>query len=71
LFLGGNEFGFLPQFERLDASYGTVLINRGNAVFKILSTQQSGVELEGMIRDIVEIPTKNQPYFLFLQNDAY
>ncbi|WP_298298845.1 FG-GAP-like repeat-containing protein [Hydrotalea sp.] len=69
--LGGNEFGFLPQFERLDASYGTVLMNRGNAVFKILSAQQSGVELESMVRDIVEIPTKNKPCFLFLQNDAY
>ncbi|CAA9537571.1 MAG: hypothetical protein AVDCRST_MAG96-4039, partial [uncultured Segetibacter sp.] len=28
LILGGNEFGFLPQFSRLDASYGHILINK-------------------------------------------
>jgi hypothetical protein len=71
LILGGNEFGFLPQLERLDASYGTILMNRGNAVFKVLTTQQSGVELNGMVRDILAIPTRENPYYLFLRNDDY
>src|SRR5438045_7128873 len=33
LVLGGNQFGFLPQFERLDASLGDVLINNEQGVF--------------------------------------
>ena len=32
LILGGNEFGFLPQFGRLDGSFGDVLINDGKAI---------------------------------------
>ena len=27
LVAGGNQFGFLPQFEKLDGSFGDVLIN--------------------------------------------
>ena len=30
LIMGGNKFGFLPQFSRLDASFGHVLINNGD-----------------------------------------
>ena len=30
---GGNEFGFLPQFGRLDASFGNVLLNDGKGHF--------------------------------------
>ena len=30
LVLGGNMFGFPPQFGRLDGSYGHVLLNEGN-----------------------------------------
>jgi hypothetical protein len=71
LILGGNEFSFLLQLERLDASYGTILMNSGNAVFKVLTTQQSGVELNGMVRDILAIPTRENPYYLFLRNDDY
>ena len=33
LVLGGNQFGFMPQFERLDASFGDVLINDGKGNF--------------------------------------
>jgi hypothetical protein len=33
LVTGGNQFGFLPQFERLDASIGDVLINDGKGNF--------------------------------------
>jgi enediyne biosynthesis protein E4 len=69
LLLGGNQFGFLPQFGRLDASYGQVLINRGNRSFSALSTAQSGLELRGQVRDIVAIKSKGQIGYLFLQNN--
>jgi hypothetical protein len=71
LVLGGNEFGFLPQFGRLDASFGHILLNDGKGNFTWISPDHSGLELAGQIRDIVEIPGKDQLYLLMLQNDEY
>jgi hypothetical protein len=68
---GGNEFGFLPQFERLDAGTGYVLQNKGNAQFNLLDAKQSGVELNGQIRDIEEIKSPSGNSLLFLRNDMY
>ncbi|MBC7947448.1 MAG: VCBS repeat-containing protein [Chitinophagaceae bacterium] len=55
LVVGGNLFGFPPQFGRLDASYGHVLINQGNGKFLALDPSRSGLSLTGMIKDIAEI----------------
>ncbi|MEO8171821.1 MAG: FG-GAP-like repeat-containing protein, partial [Sediminibacterium sp.] len=68
---GGNEFGFLPQFERLDAGAGYVLLNKGNAAFSLLSAAQSGIELTGQVRDIEEIKNPSGNSLLFLRNDMY
>lgn len=69
LMLGGNQFGFLPQFGRLDASFGQVLINKGKRGFEVLSTAHAGVELRGQVRDIVAVKGKVRTQYLFLQND--
>jgi hypothetical protein len=71
LVTGGNCFGFLPQFGRLDASFGQVLLNDGKGGFTELPNQRSGLHLNGVIRDIKEIQTKNDRYLLVLQNDEY
>ena len=69
--IGGNEFGFLPQFERLDASNGSVLLNKGSRRLQLVSKHQSGVEINGQVRDIAEIKTKAGKDLLFLRNDMY
>lgn len=71
LVLGGNNFGFPPQFGRLDASYGDVLINDGKGGFTRLNYFQSGLEVKGMVRDIQEIHSLKNDYLLFLINDEY
>ncbi|MDE3253310.1 MAG: FG-GAP repeat protein, partial [Bacteroidota bacterium] len=71
LIMGGNEYGFLPQFERLDASNGSVLLNMGKGEFQLLSNDASGVDLNGQIRDIQEIKTEKGKELLFLRNDMY
>jgi hypothetical protein len=71
IILGGNEYGFLPQFERLDAGRGAVLLNNGKAVFRLLDGEESGVDLEGQIRDIEEIKGVTGKEFLFLRNDMF
>jgi enediyne biosynthesis protein E4 len=69
LVAGGNRFDLLPQFCRLDASFGHVLINSGDKKWKELSSQQSGLLIRGQLRDIVEWKSKNNRFVLFLQND--
>jgi hypothetical protein len=69
LVIGGNEYGFLPQFERLDASRGAVLINKGSAGFELLAADRSGIEVNGQVRDICELTTPSGKALLFLRND--
>jgi hypothetical protein len=71
LILGGNDFSFLPQFSRLDASYGHLLMNKGKGEFEWIAPGQSGIDIPGEIKDIVEIPVKDKKFFLFLLNNDY
>ena len=71
LVLGGNEFGFLPQFGRLDASFGHVLINDGKGNLEWLGPDRSGLEVAGQIRDIGLIKSRGRISLLFLVNDEY
>ena len=58
--LGGNQFGFLPQFERLDASLGDVLINNGKGQFIWQDVSKTGLKLRGEMRDIAKINSKGK-----------
>ena len=71
LIIGGNEFGFQPQLGRLDASTGAILLNDGKGNFKSLDKMQSGINLQGQVRDIVLVKRKGKNSFLFLQNNEY
>lgn len=71
LVLGGNMFGFPPQFGRLDGSYGHVLLNNGKGDFKWQSPLESGMSLRGEIKDIKEIPVKDKRCLIVLQNDQF
>ena len=68
---GGNEFGFLPQFCRLDASLGHVLLNDTKGKFKTLLPKYSGMEVRGQIRDIKQIKANGKNKILVLQNNEY
>ncbi|MEO8720930.1 MAG: VCBS repeat-containing protein [Ginsengibacter sp.] len=71
LVLGGNLYTFLPQFERLDASFGGVLINDGKGDFKWVDQRKTGLNVKGMVRSIVQIPGKEGVQILFLVNDSF
>ncbi len=71
ILFGGNEYGFLPQFERLDAGRGGLLINKGKASFSLVGSEESGIDLDGQIRDIQEITGGKTPQYLFLRNDLH
>ena len=69
LLLGGNMFGFPPQFGRLDASYGHVLMNKGNGNFEWISSKESGIKLRGEIKDIKMIRSPGVQKILITQNN--
>ena len=52
--LGGNFYGWKPQTGRLDASYGTTLLQKGNGWETILP-RYSGFFVKGEVRDIASI----------------
>ncbi|MBI1344419.1 MAG: CRTAC1 family protein [Terrimonas sp.] len=68
---GGNEYGFQPQFGRLDADFGSVMINDGKGAFSLVSQYASGLDLHGQVRDIVKFHRKEKDYFLFLMNNEF
>ncbi|MGK2861559.1 MAG: VCBS repeat-containing protein, partial [Chitinophagaceae bacterium] len=71
LITGGNKFNFPPQFGRLDASFGDVLINRGAGNFEKVKPASSGLDMTGEVRDIKEIRSKGKSYILITRNDQF
>jgi hypothetical protein len=71
LVIGGNNFEFPPQFGRLDASYGDILVNNGTGKFTRLAPRATGLNLVGEVRDIKAIRGRNNHYILVALNDQY
>lgn len=69
LIMAGNEFGVLPQFGRLDASAGHLLLGNGKGQFSWTSPQLTGINVPGQTRDIACIKEKGRTLILFLQNN--
>jgi len=69
LIMGGNDFNFQPQLGRLDANEGLILLGNGKGDFQSLSSDKSGLNLTGMVRDIQKINFQHQTGILFLQNN--
>jgi hypothetical protein len=70
LILGGNLTAFQPQFSRIDASYGQVLINKGNQQWEVLGMQRSGLDVPGETRVIRHIKLGNRELIIFFQNNG-
>lgn len=51
ILLGGNLLNVKPEIGRYDASYGTVLKGLRKGGFKAVPTKESGLVLEGEVRD--------------------
>jgi hypothetical protein len=61
IILGGNQYEFKPQFGRLDASHGNVLLGNKKGKFSLLPFQKSGLFLTGEVQKMRAIKTKNKP----------
>lgn len=67
----GNWFDLLPQFGRIDASYGHVIMNDKKGNFIDLPAKRTGIDLSGETRDISSFKYKKDDCILFLENNEY
>jgi hypothetical protein len=70
LLMGGNQYAMMPQFGRLDASFGHALLNNGAGSFSWIEPKQSGLQVKGAIKDIQQVQGKNKGYILLRNNDT-
>jgi len=64
LILGGNNFEFKPQYSRLDASYGHVLLGDGELNFKWQDYDDSGFFVRDEIKHLKQFKDKDGDTFL-------
>ena len=68
--LGGNLHNVKPEVGRYDASYGVYLQGTENGEFKVLSPLQSGLVLEGEIRDFDLVEIEGRKILMVARNNA-
>ncbi|GEL09939.1 FG-GAP repeat-containing protein [Flavobacterium glycines] len=59
LILGGNQYEFKPQFSRLDANFGSLLLGNKNGTYSWTPYKQSGFFVNGEVKQIRTIKNKN------------
>ncbi len=69
LILGGNDSGFMPQYSKLDASFGHILMNEGKGNYRTIRPKESGFFVKGDIRDLIMLSYQNEDHFLVLLNN--
>ncbi len=70
LILGGNLHEVQPEWGRYDASRGTVLLNTGNREWRAATQLQSGLNIDGQVRDITHYQRDGEIYVLFSKVDG-
>jgi len=61
----------IPQFCRLDASYGHVLLNDKKGNFFEIPPQKTGLYLNGQTRDILSLKYRKEEAIIFLENNEF
>ena len=70
LIMAGNNYEFKPQFSRLDASYGHVLLGEGKGDFNWQNFSQSGLFIKDEVKHLGRFKDKNgSSYFIAAIND--
>ncbi len=68
--LAGNFFGTRVKYGRYDANKGLLLLGNGKGDFKPITTQESGLKIDGEVRDIASIQLPDgKALILFARND--
>ena len=59
IILGGNQYEFKPQFSRLDANHGSVLIGNKKGKYNWMPYNESGFFIKGEVQHLKIIKNKN------------
>ncbi len=70
LVLAGNDSGFMPQFSKLDASFGHVLINQGDGTFNRMENRDAGFFIRGDVKQFLPVEIRGESYLLATINEA-
>jgi hypothetical protein len=68
LVMAGNDAGFLPQFSKLDASFGHTLLNRGGGNFEWMENLSSGLMIRGDVKTLASLTIKNKKHLIATVN---
>ena len=68
LLTAGNFYEVTIERGRYDADYGTLLHNKGNGRFATVPNVESGIYLEGQVRDMETIDYQGKPIILVARN---
>lgn len=69
IIIGGNLTSFQPQFARVDASYGLVLVNLGRGEWRPMDVGSSGLDIGGEVRAIREVNVGGKTNLIFFRNN--
>ena len=69
LLLGGNLYRSKPEVGRYDASYGSCLLGDGQGGFTTIKPEHTGIFLNGEVRDIAKISTKEGEKIVVSRNN--
>jgi len=64
--MGGNNFEFKPQYSRLDANYGNVLIGDGSLGFEWQDYDTSGFYIRDEIKHLKQFKDKTGRTFIIV-----
>ncbi|WP_343488044.1 VCBS repeat-containing protein [Allomuricauda sp. d1] len=64
LIMAGNNFEFKPQFSRLDANYGNVLLGDGMGAFDWKNYDESGFFIRGEVKHLKKLKSSNGKLYL-------
>ena len=70
IILGGNLFSVKPEEGRYDAMRGLVLMGDGKFNFTALTSTESGVKIEGEVRQIEALSSNGFKLFCFVRNNG-
>jgi hypothetical protein len=68
LIVGGNFYGTDAQFGRHDASVGSVLLGDGKGEFRVVPSDESGLNMKGNVRSVALVNAADSRYLYVARN---
>lgn len=70
ILMGGNLYGAKPEVGQYDASYGEVLLGKGDGSFEYIPNRSHGLQVKGEIRDLKVIMLQGKRQLMVTKNAA-